>query len=38
MERVDQHVPVGAGWGEELYLGTQLTFTAVGRPRLVQSE
>jgi len=38
MERIDQHVPVGAGWGEELYLGTKLTFTAVGRPRLVQGE
>jgi len=33
MSRVDRNVPVRAGWGQEVYLGTQLTFTAVGRPR-----
>jgi N-methylhydantoinase A/oxoprolinase/acetone carboxylase beta subunit len=37
MERVDRNVPVGSGWEEEIYLGTQLTFTAVGRPRTAQS-
>ncbi len=31
--RYDRHAPVAAGWGEEVYLGTELTFTAVGRPR-----
>ncbi|MFZ5918835.1 MAG: hydantoinase/oxoprolinase N-terminal domain-containing protein [Chloroflexota bacterium] len=31
-KRVDQNVPVRTGWGQELYLGSQLTFTAVGRP------
>jgi N-methylhydantoinase A/oxoprolinase/acetone carboxylase beta subunit len=30
--RVDSDVPVTAGWGENVYLGTELTFTAVGRP------
>jgi hypothetical protein len=25
-------VLVKAGWGEKLYLGTELVFTAVGRP------
>jgi len=32
MTRQDREVPVQAGWGERLYLGTRLTFTAVGRP------
>jgi N-methylhydantoinase A/oxoprolinase/acetone carboxylase beta subunit len=32
MKRVDQSAPVRATWGQEIYLGTQLTFTAVGRP------
>ena len=32
MNRVDQSAPVRATWGQEIYLGTQLTFTAVGRP------
>ncbi len=31
--RVDHNAPVRAAWGQEIYLGTQLTFTAVGRPR-----
>ncbi|MGD8398072.1 MAG: hydantoinase/oxoprolinase family protein [Anaerolineae bacterium] len=30
--RRDQAVPVRAGWGDTLYLGTELTFTAAGRP------
>jgi N-methylhydantoinase A/oxoprolinase/acetone carboxylase beta subunit len=30
--RVDRGAPVAAQWGEQLYLGTDLTFTAVGRP------
>jgi N-methylhydantoinase A/oxoprolinase/acetone carboxylase beta subunit len=32
IDRCDTYAPVGAGWGEQVYLGTQLTFTAVGRP------
>jgi N-methylhydantoinase A/oxoprolinase/acetone carboxylase beta subunit len=32
VERVDRRAPVRMGWGEEIYLGTDLTFTAVGRP------
>jgi N-methylhydantoinase A/oxoprolinase/acetone carboxylase beta subunit len=30
--RVDRGVPVAAGGEQEVYLGTELTFTAVGRP------
>jgi N-methylhydantoinase A/oxoprolinase/acetone carboxylase beta subunit len=30
--RTDHFAPVSAGWGEELYLGTELTFVAAGRP------
>jgi hypothetical protein len=30
--REDKEVLVKAGWGEKLYLGTELVFTAVGRP------
>jgi N-methylhydantoinase A/oxoprolinase/acetone carboxylase beta subunit len=32
MTRVDREVQVRMGWGDRLYLGTELTFTAVGRP------
>ncbi len=32
MTRQDREVLVRAGWGETLYLGTELVFTAVGRP------
>ncbi len=32
ISRVDRSAPLSAGWGEELYLGTELTFTALGRP------
>jgi len=32
MTRQDRDVLVKAGWGEKLYLGTELVFTAVGRP------
>jgi N-methylhydantoinase A/oxoprolinase/acetone carboxylase beta subunit len=32
MVREDKEVLVRAGWGEKLYLGTELIFTAVGRP------
>jgi N-methylhydantoinase A/oxoprolinase/acetone carboxylase beta subunit len=32
MARKDREVVVKAGWGDRLYLGTELTFTAVGRP------
>lgn len=32
MERVDRESLVSSGWGDRIYLGTDLTFTAVGRP------
>jgi N-methylhydantoinase A/oxoprolinase/acetone carboxylase beta subunit len=32
MIREDREVLVKAGWGDQLYLGTELVFTAVGRP------
>jgi N-methylhydantoinase A/oxoprolinase/acetone carboxylase beta subunit len=38
MSRVDQNVPIAVGWGQEIYLGTELTFTAVGRPSPAQRE
>jgi N-methylhydantoinase A/oxoprolinase/acetone carboxylase beta subunit len=34
VQREDQIAPIAANWGGEIYLGTQLTFTAVGRPSL----
>lgn len=34
MARADQIAPIRAEWGGEIYLGTTLTFTAVGRPSL----
>jgi len=34
MHREDQIAPIAVQWGGEIYLGTQLTFTAVGRPSL----
>jgi hypothetical protein len=37
VQREDQSVPVRMGWGDELYLETRLTFTAVGRPGSVQN-
>jgi N-methylhydantoinase A/oxoprolinase/acetone carboxylase beta subunit len=36
--RVDRSAPVAAGWGEQVYLGTELTFMAVGRPSPAQRE
>ncbi len=33
MTREDREVLVKAGWGDRLYLGTELTFVAAGRPR-----
>jgi N-methylhydantoinase A/oxoprolinase/acetone carboxylase beta subunit len=36
--RVDHNVPVAAGWEQHVYLGTELTFTAVGRPSPAQRE
>ncbi len=38
VERVDRRAPLRAGWGEKVYLGTELTFTAVGRPSPAQGE
>ncbi|MBN1135869.1 MAG: hydantoinase/oxoprolinase family protein [Anaerolineae bacterium] len=32
LDRRDAYAPVGAGFGEQIYLGTELTFTAAGRP------
>jgi hypothetical protein len=32
MTCVDRSAPVAAGWEQPVYLGTELTFTAVGRP------
>ena len=37
VQREDQIVPIAPNWGGEIYLGTQLTFTAVGRPSLARS-
>jgi N-methylhydantoinase A/oxoprolinase/acetone carboxylase beta subunit len=36
MIRVDRCVPVAAGWEQQVYLGTELTFMAVGRPSPAQ--
>lgn len=35
-ERVDRTAPLQADWGQEVYVQTELTFTAVGRPGLAQ--
>ena len=32
MARADRQAKIAAGWGQEVYLGTELNFTAVGRP------
>jgi hypothetical protein len=32
MTRHDRDLLVKAGWGDKLYLGSELVFTAVGRP------
>ena len=32
MARTDRRAKIAAGWGQEVYLGTELVFTAVGRP------
>jgi N-methylhydantoinase A/oxoprolinase/acetone carboxylase beta subunit len=34
MARVDRHAPVEEMWGQDLYLETDLIFTAAGRPSL----
>ncbi len=34
MERFDNVAPVRGGWAERIYLSTELTFTAVGRPSI----
>jgi N-methylhydantoinase A/oxoprolinase/acetone carboxylase beta subunit len=36
MVRQDHVSPVAVDWGREIYLETELTFTAVGRPSLVR--
>jgi hypothetical protein len=35
MERIDHTAPVADSWGDEIYLGTELYFTAAGRPGIV---
>jgi N-methylhydantoinase A/oxoprolinase/acetone carboxylase beta subunit len=37
MTRQDRTAPVKGGWGSEIYLSTELIFTAVGRPSLDMS-
>ncbi len=34
--RVDKTAPVRGGWGKHIYICTELTFTAVGRPSLAR--
>jgi len=34
VQRLDHQAPVADGWGDELYISTDLTVTAIGRPRL----
>jgi hypothetical protein len=34
VQREDRRAPVKGGWGQDIFLRTQLTFTAVGRPSL----
>jgi len=36
VERVDRLAPVQVGWGQDVYVETELTFTAVGRPGLAR--
>jgi N-methylhydantoinase A/oxoprolinase/acetone carboxylase beta subunit len=36
--REDRTVVAKAGWGDKIYLGTELTFTAVGRPSPANKE
>jgi len=36
MTRKDRTAPVKGGWNNEIYLSTELTFTAVGRPSLAR--
>jgi hypothetical protein len=38
MSRVDRGAPVAVGWRQHVYLGTELTFTAVGRPSPAERE
>jgi len=37
MDRLDREASVQGEWGQKIYLGTELTFTAAGRPRLARS-
>ena len=36
LTRQDRMAPVKGGWGSEIHLSTELTFTAVGRPSLAR--
>ena len=37
VDRHDTYAPVGTGWGEQIYLGSELAFTAAGRPSPAES-
>ena len=34
VQRCDHRAPVADGWGDDIYIGSELTVTAIGRPRL----
>jgi N-methylhydantoinase A/oxoprolinase/acetone carboxylase beta subunit len=36
MTREDKRAPIKGGWEQEIFLGTELAFTAVGRPSLAR--
>jgi N-methylhydantoinase A/oxoprolinase/acetone carboxylase beta subunit len=37
MAREDQYAQAKGGWNDQVYLGTELTFTAAGRPSLARA-
>jgi N-methylhydantoinase A/oxoprolinase/acetone carboxylase beta subunit len=34
VQRCDHRAPIADGWGDDVYIGSELTATAIGRPRL----
>jgi hypothetical protein len=34
VQRSDHRAPVAEGWGDDMYIGSELIVTAIGRPRL----
>jgi N-methylhydantoinase A/oxoprolinase/acetone carboxylase beta subunit len=34
VQRSDHRAPVAEGWGDDMYIGSEFTVTAIGRPRL----